>query len=66
MAIQSLQKGVRDMNWVMFDQDLSNCSNKQSLQDVVDCIDFLDTIEFNNDGNSIGVDLDAVNENLIE
>eukprot|EP00957_Ditylum_brightwellii_P202786 15331806-Ditylum_brightwellii.AAC.1 len=43
----------------------SNCSNNNSLQDAVECTDFLDTIEFNDYENLIGVDLDAVNKNLV-
>eukprot|EP00957_Ditylum_brightwellii_P194045 14778068-Ditylum_brightwellii.AAC.1 len=43
----------------------SKCGNNSSLQDAVECIDFLDTIELNNDDNSICVDLDAVNDNLV-
>eukprot|EP00957_Ditylum_brightwellii_P176137 13412029-Ditylum_brightwellii.AAC.1 len=45
--------------------NISNCSDENSLQDAVECVDFLDTIDFNGDENSIGVDLDAVNEKLV-
>jgi hypothetical protein len=43
----------------------SNHNDKNSLQDAVECVDFLDTIELNDDDNSVGVDLDAVSDNFL-
>eukprot|EP00957_Ditylum_brightwellii_P080759 6142466-Ditylum_brightwellii.AAC.2 len=49
----------------ILEKKISNYSNKNSLQDAVECVDFLDTIELNSDDNSIGVDLDAVSDNIV-
>eukprot|EP00957_Ditylum_brightwellii_P020249 1528448-Ditylum_brightwellii.AAC.1 len=43
----------------ILEQKNSNCSDKKSLQDVVECIDFLNTIELNNGDNFVGADLDT-------
>eukprot|EP00957_Ditylum_brightwellii_P176772 13465199-Ditylum_brightwellii.AAC.1 len=43
----------------ILEQKNSNHNDESSLQDAVECVDFLDTIELNNDDDSIGVDLDA-------
>ena len=44
--------------------DLNN-NDKDSLHDAVECVDFLDTIDFYGDDNSVAVDLDALNEHLL-
>eukprot|EP00957_Ditylum_brightwellii_P135371 10322170-Ditylum_brightwellii.AAC.1 len=49
----------------IFEWKNSNCGDGNSLQDAVECVDFLDTIKLNDDVNSVGVDLDAVNDNLV-
>eukprot|EP00957_Ditylum_brightwellii_P001975 151987-Ditylum_brightwellii.AAC.1 len=41
------------------EQKNSNRNNKNSLQDAVESVDFLNTTELNDDDNSVGVDLDA-------
>eukprot|EP00957_Ditylum_brightwellii_P116126 8858115-Ditylum_brightwellii.AAC.1 len=62
---QVLQKGVSSVSMCMSCNDgtgimkNSNRNDENSLQDVVECVDFLDTIELNDDENSVGVDLDA-------
>eukprot|EP00957_Ditylum_brightwellii_P005570 426866-Ditylum_brightwellii.AAC.1 len=43
----------------------SNRNNEKSLQDAVECVDFLDTIKLNDDDNSVGADLDAVGDNFL-
>eukprot|EP00957_Ditylum_brightwellii_P032028 2428525-Ditylum_brightwellii.AAC.1 len=59
LAIDFLPTSVHDVAEVLLEKKNSNCSNKNSSQDTVECVDFLDTIELNNDDNSVGVDLDA-------
>jgi hypothetical protein len=50
-------------------QDSSNDSDENSLTRAVDAIDFLDTIELideqNSDGESVGIDVDKLEEYLL-
>eukprot|EP00957_Ditylum_brightwellii_P205013 15341826-Ditylum_brightwellii.AAC.1 len=44
----------------ILEQKNSNRTDENSLQDAVECVEVLNTIKLNDDGNSIGVDLDVV------
>eukprot|EP00957_Ditylum_brightwellii_P095345 7262709-Ditylum_brightwellii.AAC.1 len=41
-----------------------NDNDKDSLHDAVECVDFLNTIDFYGNDNYIAVDLDALNKHL--